>query len=389
MKRFISIPIFIILLAIINSPVLASTEVNNEPSDEPYTGDALCLPDAYLIPPDDCLPLGPSTYITSLADRGIIYPFLPFNGANPDSSLNDLDYNIAKVNVFPPETAPIYATLDDAVSGSNPMNYLLPGELLYVSFTTRVDINGGHYVLAGSGGWMRASPAAYMSFQGLIFGEKPATSFGWIVEQTRPKMAPDYFAPEAEVFLPRESIVQIFEVRQVDTLKYYMIGLNQWVERRYIREITYNPQPPEGVDNNRWIEINLYQQTISVYENNELVFATLIASGIDPYFTRPGLFQIYEKIPAETMSGAFAADLSDYYYLEDVPWTMYFDQKRAIHGAYWRAWLGYPQSHGCVNLSVGDARWIYEWAKEGDWVYVWDPTGETPTDPELYGSGGA
>ncbi len=58
---------------------------------------------------------------------------------------------------------------------------------------------------------------------------------------------------------------------------------------------------------------------MSVYENNQLVFATLIASGVDPYFTRPGLFQIYDKKPTETMSGAFAADLSDYYYLEQCP----------------------------------------------------------------------
>jgi lipoprotein-anchoring transpeptidase ErfK/SrfK len=67
---------------------------------------------------------------------------------------------------------------------------------------------------------------------------------------------------------------------------------------------------------------------------------------------------------------------------------MYFDEARALHGAYWRAKMGYPQSHGCVNLAVGDARWVYEWAQDSDWVYVWDPSGETPTDPSVYGSGG-
>jgi hypothetical protein len=36
------------------------------------------------------------------------------------------------------------------------------------------------------------------------------------------------------------------------------------------------------------------------------------------------------------MQGAFEADRSDFYYLEDVPWTMYYDQARAIHTAYWR-----------------------------------------------------
>jgi lipoprotein-anchoring transpeptidase ErfK/SrfK len=147
-----------------------------------------------------------------------------------------------------------------------------------------------------------------------------------------------------------------------------------------------NPHPPEGVDNGRWIEVNLAEQTVSVYDNYNLVFATVVATGVEPLYTRPGLFQIYEKHEATVMT---TSDPNDFYYLDDVPWTMYFDKARALHGAYWRAKLGIAQSHGCVNLSVGDARWLFEWAHEGDWVYAWDPTGQTPTDPSFYGDGGA
>jgi lipoprotein-anchoring transpeptidase ErfK/SrfK len=90
------------------------------------------------------------------------------------------------------------------------------------------------------------------------------------------------------------------------------------------------------------------------------------------------------------MSGDFSGGTGGYYYLADVPWTMYYDQARAIHGAYWRPkpFFGYQGSHGCVNLSVGDARWMYDWAVLGDWVYVHDPSGRTPTDEEFtYGAG--
>jgi lipoprotein-anchoring transpeptidase ErfK/SrfK len=87
------------------------------------------------------------------------------------------------------------------------------------------------------------------------------------------------------------------------------------------------------------------------------------------------------------MSGATAADRSDYYYLEDVPWTMYYDEARAFHGAYWHNSFGYPRSHGCVNLSLGDSHWLFDWAAVGDYVYVYDPSGRTPTDPSLFGSG--
>jgi len=124
-----------------------------------------------------------------------------------------------------------------------------------------------------------------------------------------------------------------------------------------------------------------------VYEEGRLLFATLMASGLDPFFTQPGLFPIEKKKPLETMRGAFEADRSDFYYLEDVPWTMYFDQARALHTAYWRTFFGYPQSHGCVNLSPGDAKWIFDWAEEGDYVWVHDPSGMTPMDPTYYGPG--
>jgi len=108
---------------------------------------------------------------------------------------------------------------------------------------------------------------------------------------------------------------------------------------------------------------------------------------LDPFYTQPGVFQIYQKLDLETMQGAFEADRSDYYYLQDVPWTMYFDQARALHAAYWRTYFGYPQSHGCVNLSPGDANWLYQWAQEGDTVWVHDPSGRTPTDEDYYGPG--
>jgi len=175
----------------------------------------------------------------------------------------------------------------------------------------------------------------------------------------------------------------------VDNIEWYLVGPDEWIEQRLIGRVIPDPIPPEGVTNGRWMEINLYEQTLSVYVNNQLVYATLIASGLDPFFTRPGLFSIYQKLETTPMMGAFDADRSDFYYLEDVPYTMYYDQLRALHGAYWRTAFGFPQSHGCINLAPADARWLYEWAVEGDWVYVWDPSGETPTDPNYYGEGGA
>jgi len=37
---------------------------------------------------------------------------------------------------------------------------------------------------------------------------------------------------------------------------------------------------------------------------------------------------------------------------------------------------------------VADAHWMFNWANDGDYVYAWDPSGKTPTDPSFYGDGG-
>jgi lipoprotein-anchoring transpeptidase ErfK/SrfK len=177
--------------------------------------------------------------------------------------------------------------------------------------------------------------------------------------------------------------MNVYTTQVIDNEEWYMIGPDQWVEGRKVARVIPNTTPQQGITTNRWIDVDLAEQTLAVYENNQLVFATVIATGLEPFWTRPGLFQIFQKKETETMRNN---DPSDFYYLDNVPWTMYFDGARALHGAYWRTRFGYPQSHGCVNLSVGDAHWLFNWAIEGDWVYVHDSTGKTPTDPALYSS---
>ncbi len=350
---------------------------------------ALCLPGVYLEEPQDCLPLGPSEILTDLAKKGLSIPLQPLPAVKPDPNLIPLDQKYAKLNLQEGVQAAFYPNLDSAVAGINAFRFLPAGELLYIAYTHQSDVNGGHYVQVETGEWVRASPTNYSPFQGLQFIETPANNFGWILDQNSPRREPGYQADVVAETLTREQLVQVYDQVEMDNTVWYMIGLGKWVEQRYIGIVDVMDAPPDGVTNGRWIEVNLEQQTLAVYDNNQLIFATLIATGVDPYFTQPGLFQIYEKKELETMTGSFAAGKTDYYYLENVPWTMYFDQSRALHGAYWRALFGYTQSHGCVNLSVADSHWLYNWAQVGEWVYVWDPSGETPTDPAFYGQGGA
>ena len=379
-----SLALSIIFLHQVPQTVAADTQAATD-GDKP-----LCLPGSGSADDADCLALGPYQQINSLANTGLTYPVRPLPGVKPDPSLAVSPVSIAKINLPAGEKAPVFATFDDAVQGANPTRYIDPGELRYVSYAdVQYSSNNKPYVMLKSGEWMRASPIAFSNFQGLEFSKTPDNSFGWITDTAEVHAAPGYASPLVDATYHRYDVVQIYDVQHMDNTDWYMIGLNQWVEWRYIRQVRIDTTPPEGVTGDRWIDVDLYDQTLAVYDHNQLVFATLVASGGEPFYTRPGLFQIYEKKNTETMTGAFEADRSDYYYLQDVPWTMYFDENRALHGAYWRILFGYPGTHGCVNLSIGDSKWLYDWANVGEYVHVWDPSGQTPTDPSLYGKGGA
>jgi hypothetical protein len=352
---------------------------------EPASGSVVCPPGLYYGAPADCLPLGPSEYLSQSASQGIPFPILPLPAWSPDRSLSDLPFLYFKVI----ETgAPLYASLDAATAHS-PSKILYPSSHLYVSYTgDSVQVGKDYYYPLSSGYWVLADGgrlAMYNPpFQGLLLSSTPRNAFGWILGEIQSRSAPGMNAPESGVTHYRFQVVQIYAAQDADNLTWYLIGPGEWIDSHQIARVDPNQAPPAGVTASRWISVNLFEQTVSVYENNRLVFATMASTGIDHFWTRPGLFHIQKKLETETMSNSVQ---DDFYYLEDVPWTMYFDEARAFHGAYWHNKFGYPLSHGCVNLSPGDSHWLYDWASEGDFVYVFDPSGRTPTDPSLFGSG--
>ncbi|MFH0957134.1 MAG: L,D-transpeptidase, partial [Pseudomonadota bacterium] len=356
-------------------------------AQEAESGAILCPPAVYLFHQDDCLPLGAAQFLTEMAALGITFPIQPLPAYVPNPDLNTLPYSYFLVTE---KGLPLFPSLEAAMANQPSGQVIQPGKLLYASYQERVENEQGVFYLLRSGVWIQgegARAALPYPFQGLLFSSTPRNSFGWLIEESQSRIAPGFNSPYSGHKLYRFDKVQVYSTQVVGNVEWNLIGPDEWLEARLVARLDPRHSPPEGVTGKRWIDINLYEQTLGVYENNQLVYATLIASGVEPFWTRPGLFQIYQKLEETTMSGSFEADRSDYYYLEDVPWTMYFDQARALHGTYWHTLFGYPRSKGCVNLSIGDARWLFDWAVEGDWVYVYDPSGQTPTDPALFGAG--
>lgn len=158
-----------------------------------------------------------------------------------------------------------------------------------------------------------------------------------------------------------------------------------WMRGDNIDVMNPGPAPADLKPNEKWIDVNLDNQSLVAFVGATPVYATLVSTGrMDDndkekdHRTPPGSFRIREKHIAATMDGDVASDGP--YSIEDVPWIMYFNQSYALHGAFWHANFGHVQSHGCVNLSPDDARALFGWTDPQlpqGWHAVW-ATAEHP-----------
>ncbi|MBA3337243.1 MAG: L,D-transpeptidase, partial [Chloroflexia bacterium] len=120
-----------------------------------------------------------------------------------------------------------------------------------------------------------------------------------------------------------------------------------------------------------------------------LVLQSLVSTGKDPNGTEVGDFHVRIKELEETMSGFTDAtgevvglgdeqselkepDASEERYeVADVPHVMYINfDAEALHGAYWHDNFGEKMSHGCINLPLDVAAFLFSWAPLGTEVRV-------------------
>lgn len=122
------------------------------------------------------------------------------------------------------------------------------------------------------------------------------------------------------------------------------------------------PAPPRTTNKGLWVAVSLSTQMMAVYNNQELIFSTLVATGRQGFETVKGDFKAIGgwRPLTQTMEGGNRA-AGNGYKLEEVRNVTYFFQDFAIHGSYWHAKFGLsPQSHGCVNATVYDAGLIHQ-----------------------------
>lgn len=127
-------------------------------------------------------------------------------------------------------------------------------------------------------------------------------------------------------------------------------------------DMIYRPAADE-----KWIDLNLSNATVTAYVGTEVVAGPFyMVPGAPETPTIEGEFNVYLKYELQDMRGE-NADGSKYL-TKDVPWVSYFYGGYGFHGAPWRSsfgWNGPGGSHGCVNMPVTDAKYIYDWADMG------------------------
>ncbi len=161
--------------------------------------------------------------------------------------------------------------------------------------------------------------------------------------------------------LKRYTAHTVVDVVRSGEFRWYSVGGKGWVSSEMVRLARVSDPPPGLHPAERWIDVDLEEQTLVAYRGRTPIYAALVAAGVWKYPTPTGIFRIYKKVAEADMKSE--AKASEQYRVDHVPWTLYFKRGYALHGAYWHDGFGHARSHGCINLSPKDARFIYHFVR--------------------------
>lgn len=265
------------------------------------------------------------------------------------------------------KSARVYVSLDDAVKQTGNFG-TLPNAPAYVAIGDEAEREGKTYYHQPLG-WMSAADVTLVTpsaFRGILLTRNVDFRFGWVLQETQSVNADG---------VPLRPYARYEIVHEVPALRekpgWFAVGPDEWLPDEAVA-VTGSRIPDEaGTGVCRFLYVDLSEQTLRVYENCHLIFATLVSTGREARWTYPGRFTIVYRVEHTQLTppeGSLSA-----YYLQAVPHFMGYAGDLGFHGVYWHDEFGRPVSHGCVNLSPADAAWLYGWAREGEIVVIARP----------------
>lgn len=237
-------------------------------------------------------------------------------------------------------------------------------------------------ILQTSGDWAEIRPGRWASLEHAIYAQ-PSTLTGVIINSISMPFAWAIYdhctslAPGAarnctrSGSFDRYDLMNIYATVHVGDLDWHLVGPNQWTNQKNLSIV--HPTPPT-VFAGRWIGVSTYEQNLVAYSGDYPAMAALVSTGDmdeEKWRTDAGTWKVDLLWEVGPMEGAAGSD--NFYSLDQVPYHMYFNWREALHGVYWHENFGYYWSHGCVNLTVSDAKWLWDnWVNIDTVVYVYD-----------------
>jgi len=233
------------------------------------------------------------------------------------------------------------------------------GEGFGLVVTERRELRDSAFLETRRGLWVEEESltlARGSSFAGREIAEGEASDLGWVLAND----ARVYARPGGHVtaHVGRREVVHVASTTR------------DWVERvgggflreRDVAHMTPAPLPADVQGDERWIDVDVDQQVLTVFAGARPVFATLVSTGLpDPNHATPvGEFHIWAKLAFSDMTNLAQTDVRRNYAIEAVPWVQYFEHANGLHAAFWHDDFGHRRSHGCVNLSPRDARRLFD-----------------------------
>src|SRR5581483_10485902 len=181
-------------------------------------------------------------------------------------------------------------------------------------------------------GWLQRTQGGYVdlrevrlvrpsTFRGV---EAPALPMAFTFRDTTLAFSPPLIGSTTRVERQTPFAVLAADAKTVDT----PFGV---LPRSATRVITAVPRPAEVPATARWVHVDLREQTLTAYEGDTPVYATLISSGradVARHRTHPGLYRVWLKSLHDRMHG-------ESYFVEEVPLILFFRGGEGLHGTFW------------------------------------------------------
>lgn len=231
--------------------------------------------------------------------------------------------------------------------------------------TQRRNVGSRQFVQLGDTGWVALEQVTAVKpsrFAGISIARGAPLNAAWVVVPEAIVRATPADKARAVVGRPLHTAVSLAGACR-DGWCPLAVG---WMRATDLAIATRSDRPP-GVGAARWLDIDLGSQTLVAYEADQPVYATLVSAGIgqadSPLATPTGTFTIRSKRALVRMDNLEHTDVVPYSF--DVPLAQYFSGGKALHAALWHDRFGAPTSHGCINLSPADAKWLYHFTEAG------------------------